>query len=544
MKLSRDNIEYVDIKSRLVNISLIIASLAGLPLLFTSLIRAINMGHYSFFYVHIPIYLVVLAVTLLRKKLNYSIRALSLILLVTSIGVFDFLNVGFLSAGFLSFTVAVIIAALYFNVWKALILMTLELIYVSIIYILFQKKILVFNVDYDQYVSMWVTPIMLSLNIVLYGLIIAFSLQHIQKKLSSIIQNLRVKTSNLEETTIKLQNEIKERYKSELKAINSEKNFRNIFDKSSDAIIIVSPNKRTIDFNEEFMKLVGKTENEIMAAPSDKFIPDEDKERINGYFDDIDNFPARIELKINIPGAGLRFFDCTTSIINYNGEKAILFMIRDYTERLDQEKKNYLTAIKAEEKERSRFSKELHDGLGPLLSTLKIYLDVYFSNPDDKEIIDRIQNTLGESIKSVKEISNNLSPYVLENMGLSKAIESFIERIKFSKKFEVEFTSNLDVRLRPEIEISVYRFVTELINNTIKHANASMFKVNLVKEEKKILIEYSDNGVGFDINDVSITSKGIGLLNLKSRIENLGGKIDIITSKGKGFSVIATLTVE
>jgi PAS domain S-box-containing protein len=535
--------ELDEIRSRLVNISLVIACFAGLPLLSASLFRAVKVGVLSYFYLHIPIYLIILVVTIFRKKLSYTIRAYTLIGLVFLISAFDFINLGFLSAGFLSFTVATIVTALYFDLRKSLWVMSSSILFISIVYTLYRFGIISFKIDYNSYATMPVTVILLSLNIVLYGLIIAFSIKHIQRNLFSIIQSLKVKTDHLEETTIKLQDEIKERYNSEQKAINSEKNFRNIFDKSSDAILIVGDDRKVLDFNDAFVHISGHKENEIFSMLYDQLLPNVDSERYLGYFDNLDTFPGRLEINTENQ-QGQKFYECYTSIIHYFEKKAILFMIRDNTEQKDHEKKNYLTIIEAEEKERLRFSKELHDGLGPLLSTLKIYLEVFFTNPNDSEVRERIESTLIESIKSVKEISNNISPYILENMGLVKAVGSFVEKIKFGKKLEIDFHSNLSIRLKPEIEISIYRFTTELITNTLKHAQASKINIAIEENDNKLEIHYSDNGIGFNIEDVLLNSKGIGLYNLRSRIEKLGGKVEIKTVPDEGFSIFAALKID
>jgi len=535
--------ELDEIRNRLVNISLIIACFAGLPLLSTSLLRAVKVGVYSYFYVHIPIYLTILIVTIFRKKLSYSIRAYTLIGLVFLIGAFDFLNVGFLSAGYISFTVATIVTALYFDLRKSLWVLTFSIFYISIVYILNRQGIISYKIDYNNYASMPVTAVMLSLNIVLYGLIISFSIRHIQRNLFSIIQSLKIKTEHLENTTTKLQGEIRERSISEQKAINSEKNFRNIFEKSSEAFLIVGDDHKILDFNDAYVQMSGFKVSEIFTLSYDKLLPEDDHERLIHYYNNLDTFPSRLELSTETP-EGQKFFECSTSTINYFGQKAILFMIRDNTEQKDHEKRNYLTAIDAEEKERLRFSKELHDGLGPLLSTLKIYFEIFLTDPNDSEIRERIENTLAESIKSVKEISNNISPYILENMGLVKAVSSFVEKIKFGKKLEINFNSNLNFRLKPEVEISIYRFITELINNTLKHAQASTININIEENNNKLEIYYADDGIGFNIEDISLNSKGIGLFNLRSRIEKLGGRIDLKTSYGEGFSMLASLRIE
>jgi PAS domain S-box-containing protein len=388
-----------------------------------------------------------------------------------------------------------------------------------------------------------ITAIMLSLNIVMYGLIISFSIRHIHKKMQESIVELKKQKESLEITTAELEMEIEIRKASEYQVLNSEKNFRNIFEKSAEAIIILGDDRSVLDYNEAFVNMSGFSENDIFSIQYDQLLPEESRERYLRYFDNVSTFPSRLEFTMDTAN-GPRFFECSTSIIYYNGQKAVLFMIRDDTERKDNEKKNYLTAIEAEERERLRFSKELHDGLGPLLSTLKIYLEIFFTNPNDTEIRERIETTLTESIKSVKEISNNISPYILENMGLVKAVSSFVEKVKFGNKLEIHFQSNLNFRLKPEIEISVYRFITELLNNTMKHAQASTIHIEINENQNKLDILYADNGIGFTIDDISLHSKGIGLYNLRSRIEKLGGKIEMNSSPGSGFSMLATLRIE
>jgi len=459
------------------------------------------------------------------------------------ISAFDFLNVGFLSAGFLSFTVATIITVLYFDFRKSLWIMGSSIFYIAIVYLLNQNGIITYELDYNKYASMPITAIMLSLNIVMYGLIISFSIRHIHKKMHESIADLKKQKESLENTTAELEMEIEIRKASEYQVLNSEKNFRNIFEKSAEAIIILGDDRTVLDYNEAFVNMSGFSENEIFSIQYDQLLPEENRERYLRYFDNFSTFPSRLEFNMDTAN-GLRFFECSTSIIYYNGQKAVLFMIRDDTERKDNEKKNYLTAIEAEERERLRFSKELHDGLGPLLSTLKIYLEIFFTSPTDSEIRERIESTLTESIKSVKEISNNISPYILENMGLAKAVSSFVEKIKFGKKLDIDFQSNLTFRLKPEIEISVYRFITELLNNTMKHAQASTIHIKINENQNKLEICYADNGIGFSIDDISLHSKGIGLYNLRSRIEKLGGKIEMNSSPGTGFSMLARLRIE
>jgi PAS domain S-box-containing protein len=536
--------ELEEVRSRVVNATLIVSTVAGIPTLGASIYRAIIMDIPFFIYAHVFVYLFVLAITLFRKRINYSFRAFTVINLLFCLAVIDFLKTGFLSEGYLWLTSAIIITALLYDLRKSIIMLVASLILIGVIFLLFKMNVIVFNIDYNSFARMPVTMMIRVFNIILLGLIISLSIRHIHRKMNESIIELRKQKESLEDTAAELEMEIEIRKASELQVANSEKNFRNIFEKSSDPILIVGNNSKILDFNLAFQKISGQTENEIFNMQYEELLPVSEREKFNTYYQNPELMPMRFDIQYNSISHGTRYYDISPSIITYDDNLAFLLIIHDLSEKMNIEKRNYLTAIEAEEKERSRFSKELHDGLGPLLSTLKIYLEIFFTNPNDSEIRERIESTLTESIKSVKEISNNISPYILENMGLIKAVSSFIEKIRFGKKLEIDFQTNLSFRIEPEIEISVYRFITELLNNTIKHAQASTIQIEINENQSKLEIRYTDNGIGFSIDEVSQHSKGIGLYNLRSRIEKLGGKIEMISSPGSGFSMLASLRIE
>jgi len=178
--------------------------------------------------------------------------------------------------------------------------------------------------------------------------------------------------------------------------------------------------------------------------------------------------------------------------------------IFDYMEKMEKEKraseKRFLSImVQTEELERKRLAKDLHDGLGPLLSTVKMSVSALKkqdNNDYSKEILANLDNVIVESIRSIKDISNNLSPHVLDNFGLDKAITNFMQKINVTKTIGIDYSSNLDgLRLEQNVESVLYRIVCELINNTIKHAEASEININLHYDIYSIKLTYSDNGL-------------------------------------------------
>lgn len=216
----------------------------------------------------------------------------------------------------------------------------------------------------------------------------------------------------------------------------------------------------------------------------------------------------------------------------------------------DQEKALLNAIIQTEERERRRFANEIHDGLGPLLSTIKMSVSSLSSvetNPESLSVIKNTNLIISEAIKSVQEISNNLSPHVLSNFGLAKAIRNFVNKINQAKVLNISYKTNvMDVRYPTSLEIVVYRSVCELLNNSIKHSGASKVLVNLFSEGDLLEVVYQDNGVGFDSKSLFVDEKGkgSGYFNMLSRIKSIKGKLEVSSKKNEGVRVHIKLPLD
>jgi signal transduction histidine kinase len=207
-----------------------------------------------------------------------------------------------------------------------------------------------------------------------------------------------------------------------------------------------------------------------------------------------------------------------------------------------QNESRVLSAIlRTEENERLKFAKDLHDGLGPILSSVKMAISALsrsITKDNDKKIVENTAKLIEESLISLKEISNKLSPHILNNFGLLKAIESFISKLDTSSGLHIDLQSNIEnKRFDYNIEVVLYRVVCELIANTIKHSGANNISIILNEKEDYIELKYSDNGIGFDENTLEAQTSGMGYSNIKSRIKSLDGTFDIETSPNAGLNV-------
>ena len=219
-------------------------------------------------------------------------------------------------------------------------------------------------------------------------------------------------------------------------------------------------------------------------------------------------------------------------------EQAIYGVVHDITEKKQIQKKNMVKAIiQTEEKERAYFAKELHDGIGPLLSTIKLYLQwtQKIKNIEQRdEIILKAEEILEDTLTSVKEISYKLSPHILEYHGLTSAIKNFSTKIEAANSIVITLQSNVHRRLEMEIEVALYRAVIECVNNSLKYSKAKNIYIQINDTGHKLLLQYRDDGQGFDLDKMISEQKGLGLFNLQNRLSSIGGEITMFSKPGLG----------
>ncbi|MBN2480302.1 MAG: sensor histidine kinase [Bacteroidales bacterium] len=202
--------------------------------------------------------------------------------------------------------------------------------------------------------------------------------------------------------------------------------------------------------------------------------------------------------------------------------------------------------LRTEENERQNFSKELHDGLGPLLSSVKMAISTSrYSKKSNHDVLENAEKLIDESIITLKNISNNLSPHILVNFGLLKALKSFIAKLQNIEEPKISLNSNIgNQRFAFNIEVVLYRVICELINNTLKHARAKNINISLLVGEKYLSLEYVDDGIGFDEDKIRENLSGLGYSNIQSRIKSLNGTYDIFSKPGEGVRVSAQINLK
>jgi signal transduction histidine kinase len=228
-------------------------------------------------------------------------------------------------------------------------------------------------------------------------------------------------------------------------------------------------------------------------------------------------------------------------------------MAKTLTEKMKLERKYLSQIIEAQEIERRRISRELHDEIGQALYAIQFNLEMI--DKDFPQIPSYVRERLGEAkslssqtLSAMRQLSQDLRPTMLDDLGLIPTlrwyIQNFSNRLGIGSNFEA---IGLEEKLPPQIETAFYRIVQEALNNIAKHAQADRVEVSLVKRDSRIYGSIHDNGKGFDLDKVlhpGSLEGGFGIIGIKERVSLLGGQIDIQSRPGFGTLIYIEIPYE
>ena len=213
----------------------------------------------------------------------------------------------------------------------------------------------------------------------------------------------------------------------------------------------------------------------------------------------------------------------------------IVILIRNHRKSQALYRSKILAEITTLENERKRIAADLHDEMGPSLVGIKMKLNsINVADADDQETLDNAIDNLNGMMNKMKEVSNDLLPAVLIKKGLAEAVRFFIEDVNKHSALQIIFTPRELPALNEQLTINIYRIIQELVNNTIKHAEAKTLAIEIKPDNHLLIMQTTDDGKGFDYEEAMKNHPGLGLRNLLSRAELLGGKMFIESKKGSG----------
>ncbi|MEQ9187429.1 MAG: sensor histidine kinase [Cryomorphaceae bacterium] len=218
-------------------------------------------------------------------------------------------------------------------------------------------------------------------------------------------------------------------------------------------------------------------------------------------------------------------------------------------ETLQKEKEvlSLQTMLFAQEEERQRIARDLHDSIGALLSTAKLHIsniEKEVRKLTELDFLTSTEQVIDRASKEVRRVAHDMMPGVLMKLGLFEGIEDFFDRVREGNGITVNFTyDELDQRLENRSEVMIYRMIQEMVNNTIKHAEASEIKLMIKRQGEHLIIDYKDDGIGFDATLLEDPSR-FGLTGLKSRINFLNGTLELTSQPKQGVHYKVAVPIE
>ncbi len=226
-------------------------------------------------------------------------------------------------------------------------------------------------------------------------------------------------------------------------------------------------------------------------------------------------------------------------IIFYSRQRRLKLLAQMAQEKEQLQKDRFRVVIDTEEKERMRVARELHDGLGQMLSTVRLFVSD-MADTDENPKVERSLKALDSTIDEVRNISHNMMPIKLMELGLPAALEDMAKRVNESSKLDMVVENAALLSFGETESIALYRTIQEVINNAIKYAKANVIKVQVVEAGDSLSITIKDDGQGFNTENIA-KSKGIGWSNIYARMELIGADVKVISKSAEGTQVILNL---
>jgi len=350
-----------------------------------------------------------------------------------------------------------------------------------------------------------------------------------------------------------------QRKKAEAALLESEKKYRLVVDNANEGIVITQDGQLKF-MNPQVIEFAGLENQAFQARSFLDYIHPDDREMV------IEHHRKRLAGKevprpysfrmINKKGE-IRWIRNNGVIVEWEGRPATLNFLLDNTERKkaaeslaeSQEKIRTLSQelIKAQENERNRIAHYLHDNVAQDLSSLKIGLETLFDrhqkiSPEIKSKIGELSKILQDSISAVRDLSYDLRPPGMDQLGLVRSVCQYCEDFSEKNNVDVDFYTGgmKDLKLDFDTEINLYRLIQEGLNNIKKHAQAGKVAIRLVASSPNIILRIEDNGRGFDVKQrlaKSLKEKRMGLSSMEERVSLLGGAMKIKSEPSKGTKI-------
>jgi PAS domain S-box-containing protein len=349
--------------------------------------------------------------------------------------------------------------------------------------------------------------------------------------------------------------------------LQSEARFKSLIQTAPVVILNLSPDGAILEFNPEAERVYGRTRKEVLGKNFfDLFISVEKRIRMADNLQKVLGGEPIINFEMPTRRADgsqrLFIWNVDRLLDNKGAPSGIIAIGSDITERKQMEKAlqeseeqlRYLSAslMAAQEDERKRIAREIHDELGQALTVLKLRLRSVEKRLRKNQVALRedCENLLqytDEIVKIVRRISRELTPSILEDLGFTAAVRWLVDSFRKDQAIKIALdTADINNLLVKDAQIVVYRILQEALNNITKHAQAQHVAVLIREFENKLLFCVEDDGKGFDMEQVSErdpTERGLGLKTMHERALMVNGSLDLVSQEGKGTRITLSIPI-
>ena len=387
--------------------------------------------------------------------------------------------------------------------------------------------------------------------------------EQVQRSYDELEQRVEERTAELVETNERLRQEIEERKRMEKALRNSERKYRALINEASDAIVLTDTEGNVVDTNKRALELFGYSKNELLQKNVAELHPKEVLERtFTAFKEAVQSGSGSLnDTKVVRKDGKTVPVDITGSVIQYGDQRVVQGFFRDITERKlteealrkSEKELRFLSAelLDAQEKERARFARELHDGIGQSLSTMKVRVETLakIAKSDLRSIqVEDLENLvpmIRQTIEEIRNTSMDLRPSTLDSLGIVPTLDWFSREFQTTYPYmQIEKEIDLQETEVPDsLKIIIYRIVQEAFSNAARHSGAEILQISLAKTDGEIRLAVQDNGRGFNLEDLLLAdaaTRCFGLTSMKERAELSGGSFAIESGIGKGTTIRAS----
>ncbi len=350
---------------------------------------------------------------------------------------------------------------------------------------------------------------------------------------------------------------VTERKKAQEELAAKEKRFRALIEESSDVVALLNSDGVYVYCSPSVSKILGYGAEEMVGHDACERVHPLDLGPTRQLFEELLRDPLKAvsaEIRYKEKNGSWRWIEgVAKNLLADPTVNAVVVNFRDITERQVAEqmlRELPIRIINAQESERRRVARDLHDSVNQILSSVKFRMESVEAQIQRKDkvlrdVVATAKGSLENAIHEVRRISQNLRPSELDDLGVLPAVRSMCEEFKEVTKIDVDLKfSRFPKKLSPEIEVTMYRIIQEALNNAAKHSEASRLTIHCTRENSWLKIKIKDNGKGSDMHDLADNarkSSGMGLLNMKERAAYVGGSVSVNSSPKKGVQISVQL---